>query len=134
MEQVSLSSIVLKINIHMSLISVDLHHCCSLIIKKYLSINPFMNLSRRNGCASETKITNDRILPFTHFQRPHPKLTNKRTQRNKLKQPQIYSLHNHTTFNFVSRTLLLRSGFRKTPDTLGCTGFYLQRCLRFCPT
>jgi len=71
------SFIVPKLYIHMSFRSVRLHHCCFLIIKTHLSVKPFMNLISRNARAPDVKSTYDRVLPFTHFECPSLKLTNK---------------------------------------------------------
>jgi hypothetical protein len=75
------SSIVLRLYLHMSLSSVDLHRCNFLIINTYFSINPFMNLINRNACVLEIKSIYDRILPFMYFECPPLKLTNKNTTR-----------------------------------------------------
>ena len=65
MGHVLLSSIVQNVCMHMSFRSVDLHHCCLLIIKTYLSINPFINFISLFAWAPETKIVIYHILPFT---------------------------------------------------------------------
>jgi hypothetical protein len=82
LEHILHSFIVPKLYIHLLFRSVILHHCCFLIIKTQLSVKPFMNLISRNARALEVKSTYDRILPFSRFECPYLKLTNKTHTRN----------------------------------------------------
>jgi hypothetical protein len=75
MEHVLHLPIVPKINMRMSFRSDNLRHCCYLVIKTHLNINPFMNLISWQAWAPETKSTYDRILPLTHFECSNLKLT-----------------------------------------------------------
>ena len=87
MDHVLHSSIVPRLYIHMSFRFVDLHNCYFLIFKTRLRINPFMNLINRNAWAPVIKSTYDRISPFSHFECPPLKPTNKKnTQGNYLQQ------------------------------------------------
>ena len=113
MEHFLLSPIVPKPYIHMSCRSEDLHHCYFLIVKTRLSINPLMNLLSRNAWTPEIKCIYKRILPFTHFECPPHKLTNKEATLNSYKrlfplQSLSPTLRLHTTLPFrVSNATLL---------------------------
>jgi hypothetical protein len=90
------SFFVTKLYIHMSFRSVSLHHYYCLKIKTHLSVNSFMNLKSRNARAAEIKSAYYRILPFTHFECPSLKLTNKNHTRNlPYTTTKHCSLHNH---------------------------------------
>ena len=68
MEHVLHSSIVPKLYSDTWFWSVDLHHRYFVVRIRYLSINSFMNLVCQNASTSKVKCTQDRILPFTHFE------------------------------------------------------------------
>jgi len=68
MEHVLHSSIVPKLDLDTWSWSVNLHHRYFVVRKRYLSINPFMNLICRSARTLKVKCTQDRNLRFTHFE------------------------------------------------------------------